>query len=116
MKSRDYRDYIQDILSALTEGLEFVKGLSYEDFQDDKKTIYAVIRTIEVMGEAAKNIPKSIQNRFPEIPWKDISGMRNKLIHEYFGVDTGVIWKTVKQDFPQLKILIEKVKKEFQDK
>jgi uncharacterized protein with HEPN domain len=115
VKNRDYSDYIQDILSSILEGLEFVKGLSYEDFQEDKKTLYAVIRTIEVMGEAAKNLPISIQKKYPEIPWKEIRGMRNKLIHEYFGVDTGVIWKTVQEDFPLLKKQIKKVQKAFKD-
>jgi uncharacterized protein with HEPN domain len=113
MKERVYWDYVKDISDSIRDAQEFVKGYGLEDFKGDKKTIYAVIRAIEVIGEAAKKIPNSIRSKYPDIPWKDIAGMRDKLIHEYFGVDLEVLWKTIQQDLPMLKVLISEVMKEM---
>ena len=75
----------------------------------DRKTTFAVIRAPEIIGEATKHIPKTIVNKYPEIPWKDMAGMRDKVIHEYFGVDLKVVWKTVNQHIQEIKPLIQKV-------
>lgn len=83
--------------------------MSFEDFARDKKTINAVIRSLEVIGEATKNIPKSIRDKHPSIPWRKMAGMRDKMIHEYFGVDVKILWKTIKKDIPPLKPLIKSV-------
>lgn len=115
MKKRDYMDYFHDILDSIIAVEEFVEGMSFEDFKKDRKSVFAVIRGIEVIGEATKNIPRAIRNKYPEIPWKDMAGMRDKLIHEYFGVDLDVLWKTVHQDASQLKVLISKVIEELKD-
>jgi len=92
---REYGDYIQDIMDSIDAIEEFVKDIEYDDFEDDKKTVFAVTRAIEIIGEATKKIPVSLRNKYPQIPWKDMAGMRDKLIHEYFGVDVDVLWKTV---------------------
>jgi len=113
MKKRDYSDYLQDIMDSINAVEEFVKGMKYEDFKKDRKTIFAIIRGIEVIGEASKNIPRTIRSKYPEIPWEDMAGMRDKLIHEYFGVDIDILWKTIQQDLPQLKILVLKVVEEL---
>jgi len=115
MRKRVYWDYVKDISDSIEDAEEFVKGYRFEDFRNDKKAIYAVIRAIEVIGEAAKKIPGSIRNKYPDIPWKDMAGMRDKLVHEYFGVDVEVLWKTIQQDLPTLKVLISEVVKELQD-
>ncbi len=78
-------------------------------FIKDKKTVDAVVRNLEIIGEAAGHIPESIRKRFPNIPWKAIAGMRNKLIHEYFGIDTEILVKTVYESLPELKESLEKV-------
>jgi len=109
MRERVYWDYVKDISDSIQDAEEFVKGYGVEDFKNSKKTIYAVIRAIEVIGEAAKKIPKSIRDKYPDVPWKDMAGMRDKLIHEYFGVDVEILWKTVQQDLPTLKVLISAV-------
>ncbi|MEM3426367.1 MAG: DUF86 domain-containing protein [Thermoproteota archaeon] len=83
--------------------------MSFEDFANDKKTINAVIRSIEVIGEAAKKIPMSIRGKYPNIPWRKMSGMRDKMIHEYSGVDIEILWKTIKEDVPPLENTIRKV-------
>jgi len=102
-------DYFRDILDGIIEIEAFVKGLDYSNFKTDRKTILAVIRDIEVIGEAAKNISRVIRKKYPEIPWKDIVGMRDKLIHGYFGIDLEILWETIQKDLPQLKIHILKL-------
>lgn len=109
MRKRDYGDFIKDILDSIQDIKFFTKDMSFEEFAKDKKTINAVIRSIEVIGEASKKIPKSIRERYPAIPWRKVSGMRDKMIHEYFGVDVEILWKTIKEDIPPLESLIRKV-------
>jgi uncharacterized protein with HEPN domain len=103
VKKREYRDYLQDIYDAINDVATFIEGMTYEDFLKDKKTINAVIRSIEVIGEASKQLPKAVRDKNPSIPWKKISGMRNKVIHEYFGVDIEIVWKTARKQIPALK-------------
>lgn len=109
MTTREYRDYLQDILEAIQDIADFTKDMSFEAFAGDKKTINAVIRSIEVIGEAAGKIPKTLRNRYPDVPWKKIVSMRNKLIHEYFGIDLEILWKVVTEDVPSLRAPIEKM-------
>lgn len=107
MKNREYGDYIEDILDSITAIKEFVKGMDFGDFRKDRKTVYAVVRGIEIIGEATKHIPVSIRNKYPKIPWKDMAGMRDKVIHEYFGVDLTVLWETAIRHLPEVKPLIQ---------
>jgi len=111
MRKRDYRDYLKDIIDSIKDIESFTENMTFEDFARDRKTINAVIRSFEVIGEAAKKIPKSIRDKHPSIPWKKMVGMRDKMIHEYFGVDIEIIWKTIKEDIPSLKPLIQEVLK-----
>jgi len=104
MKRREYGDYIDDIVVSIGDVEEFIHGMTYDEFLRDKKTVNAVVRSIEVIGEAAKHIPKSIKDKSPDIPWKEIIGMRNKVTHEYFGVDNKIVWNTAAKFFPVLKI------------
>ena len=106
---RDIILYIKDILDNMELAEEFVKDMSYEEFVNDKKTNHAVTRCIEIMGEAAKHIPEYIRKKYPQIPWKDIAGMRDKLIHFYFGVNLEKVWLVLKEDIPTLKPAIQKV-------
>ncbi len=112
MKSRDHRDFLQDILDAITDIENFIDNVSYEEFVEDRKTLNAVIWSIGVIGEAAKNIPDKIKTEHKDIPWKRMAGMRDKLIHGYFGVDTKTLYKTAKEDIPPLKTPIQKMLKE----
>ncbi|MCD5409538.1 MAG: DUF86 domain-containing protein [Methanocellales archaeon] len=80
---REIGDFIEDIIDAMTKATKFVEGVSYEEFTKDDKTIFAVIRAIEIIGEAVKNIPDDTKKGYPEIPWKRMAGMRDKVIHGY---------------------------------
>jgi uncharacterized protein with HEPN domain len=109
MKKRELGDYIQDIFEALGEVRDFTAGLQYEDFVKDKKTINAVVRSLEVIGEATKKIPVNLRLIYPEIPWKRMAGMRDKLIHEYFGIDLEIVWEVINSELPPIEPLIKKV-------
>jgi len=101
--------YLQDILENMRLAERFVEGLTHEQFAADQKTAYAVLRCLEVIGEAAKGVPLSVREQYPAIPWKEMAGMRDRLIHFYFGVSYAKVWQTVTEDIPVIKPLIERV-------
>lgn len=86
------------MVGAAKDVLEFTEGMTFAEFQRDRKTINAVIRSLEVIGEATKKVPEDVREKYPVVPWRDIAGMRDKLIHEYHGVDLGMVWRTVCED------------------
>lgn len=100
MSSREAGDHIDDILCAMLDVQEFTAGYSYDDFIEDRKTQYAVIRAIEIIGEASKNVPSSFKEAHRGISWREMATMRDRLIHSYFGVDLIIIWDTVCEDLP----------------
>lgn len=102
-EKRDIKDYINDILESITDIREFTSGIAYEQFVRDKKTLKAVIKSIEVIGEASSNIPDEIRQKYPGIPWKELIGMRNRLIHEYAGVDNDIVWQSINEDLLPLE-------------
>ena len=106
---KEFLDYLDDIVDAMNKVEDFTKDMKYEEFTEDDKTTFAVIRALEIIGEAVKKMPPSIKKQHPQIPWKDMAGMRDKLIHEYFGVKTKVVWETIKQDIPPLKPLFQRI-------
>jgi uncharacterized protein with HEPN domain len=103
MSHRSWKFRIEDIIEALDRIFRYVQDLNYDGWIKDQKTIDAVIRNLEIIGEAAANVPQEIQSLYVDIPWYQMKGMRNILIHEYFGVDNDVLWNTIKKDLPVLK-------------
>lgn len=103
MIDRDYIVYLEDMLDAVLKVEQFVQGIDFHDFAQDDKTKFAVIRALEIVGESCKNIPQTIRDAHPELPWKEMAGMRDKLIHQYFGIDLEVVWNTVSIDLPIVK-------------
>ncbi|MBL7179228.1 MAG: DUF86 domain-containing protein [Desulfobacterales bacterium] len=106
--------YIKDIIQNMADVEEFIQGFSFETFISDKKTFNAVVRSIEVIGEATKNIPESIRSIYPDIPWKEMAGMRDKLIHFYFGVDREAVWLTVKERIPTIRPIFELILRDME--
>ena len=97
---RTYLDYLEDIEEAMVSACRFVEGMDYASFTEDTRTNFAVVRSIEIIGEAAKNVPSDVQERFRRIPWQDMARMRDKIIHGYFRVRLKVVWDTVTVDIP----------------
>jgi uncharacterized protein with HEPN domain len=106
---RDLSLYLIDILDAIKSIQLFVKGMDYESFKDDDKTVSAVIRKFEIIGEAVKQIPENIRKKYTSVPWRDISGMRDRLIHFYFGADTQLVWTTINDNLPELRRVVAKI-------
>ena len=108
--NRDVNLFINDISENIKDIEEFSKGLDKEKFSKDKLRQNAIIRSLEIIGEAVKNIPDSFRERFPKIPWKKIAGFRDVLSHAYFGVSMGRVWNIIKMDLPDLKKELSNVK------
>jgi len=105
--------YLKDIFQNMQDAEEFIEGLSYEQFLADKRTFNAVVRSLEVIGEAAKNVPDEIRTKYPLVPWKEMAGMRDKVIHFYFGVDHEAVWIAVKDRIPAVRPWIEQILKDM---
>ena len=108
-EERELRDYLQDIIQKIANIRNFVHGMNKEAFLADTKTLYAVLKAIENIGEASKQIPLDIRNRYHDIKWRDIAGMRDIVSHEYFGVDVEAVWLTITDDLGPLKETISKM-------
>lgn len=111
MSERNDINYLKDILEAARRAFGFSAGLKYDDFVKDIKTQDAVIRNIEIIGEAAKNVTESTRCKYPKVPWKQIAGMRDKLVHQYFGVNIDVVWDVVQKDLEKLITLLSGIEK-----
>lgn len=102
MPPRRWLARVRDMLAAAEAICEYTAGMTAETFAADRRTVDAVIRNIEVLGEAARHVPDEHRARFPDVPWQDVADMRNVLVHEYFGIDLDILWQTVTRDVEAL--------------
>jgi uncharacterized protein with HEPN domain len=107
MSKRDWSILFEDMLESITKMEDYAKGLTYEDFAGNPMVVDAVVRNLEIIGEAARNVPPAKREETPEIPWKKLSGIRNRVVHEYFGVDLNIIWFIVRNELSPLKQAIQ---------
>lgn len=103
MSTRQWEFRIGDILQAIEKVERYVENMTWAKFKQNDLVIDAVVRNFEIIGEASKSIPQSVQKSYPDIPWKEMKGMRDILIHEYFGVDTKILWHAAKHNLPALQ-------------
>jgi len=107
MHKRDWRLFLEDILEAITTIEEYVKQMDFDSFTNDRKTIDAVVRNLEIIGEAARCIPDSIKQKYIDVEWRGMIGFRNRIAHAYFDISTNIVWYIIEKELPQLK---EKIK------
>jgi uncharacterized protein with HEPN domain len=114
--SHEFLDYIEDILDAMDKAEILLDDVTYEQFDTDFRINFAVVRALEIMGEATKRLPMNLRDAYPEIPWRNIAGMRDRIIHGYNSVNLQIVWDVVKTDIPQLKPKIQKILEDYGNK
>jgi uncharacterized protein with HEPN domain len=108
-KKRRDRDFLRDVQEAMERISLYMKGLIYPKFLEDKKTQDAVVRNFEIIGEASKNITSTFKSEHPDVPWKKLAGLRDKLIHFYFGIDFKIVWNIARKEIPTLRRQIKTI-------
>lgn len=108
---RGDRDYLDDIQDSLKQIQQYTHGYTFQQFVDDRKTQDAVVRNLEIMGEAAKHISAALRKRHSEIPWKSLAGVRDRVVHDYFGINYEIIWQIVTKELPELDVNLRKIRK-----
>lgn len=111
---KDPRIFLKHISECIEVIEKYTKGISRDEFLEDIQAQDAIVRRLEIIGEATKNLPMAFRNKYPTVPWKKIAGTRDIIIHEYFGVDLKLVWRIVKKDLPKLKTQILKILKEIE--
>jgi uncharacterized protein with HEPN domain len=109
MSERTDRDFLSDIQEAIRRITVYVVGMAYETFLADTKTQDAVIRNLEIIGEATKNLSEELRVKYPDVPWKGMAGIRDRLIHHYFGVNLDIVWQIAKTELSQVALLLEEI-------
>jgi uncharacterized protein with HEPN domain len=109
LRFRDWRFRVRDVLAALRAIADYTDGMTFDEFVGDARTVDAVVRNLMTMGESIRWIPEPILDAHPDVPWRTLRGVRNVVVHEYFGVDPAILWQTVRGDLPPLEVKLEAV-------
>ena len=109
LRFRDWRFRVRDILDSVEAIIEYTDGMTYEQFLADRKTVDAVVRNLMMMGESVRWLPQQVQDQHRDAPWRGLRGVRNVVVHEYFGVDPRILWETCRRDLPPLVPKLEAV-------
>lgn len=115
MSKREWKLYVEDLLESLELIIKYVEDMGFDDFENDKKTIDAVVRNFEVIGEASKYIPDDVKKKYQNVDWKGIVGLRNRIVHEYFNISLSTVWHIIKEELPtlgkQMNLILKENKK-----
>ena len=112
MSKRTDQEFLSDIREALHRSMTYVAGMAYETFVVDTKTQDAVIRNLEILGEATKNLSEELRAKYPGVPWRSMAGARDRLIHHYFGINLDIVWQIVTVELPQVASQLETIENE----
>jgi uncharacterized protein with HEPN domain len=116
LKKKDRSElYLKDLLDSMDQVMAYLEGMTFDEFEKDKMRIDAVLRNIQIIGEAARNISEEIKENYPDIPWRRMIGLRNIVVHAYFGVDLEMIWRISTVNIPQTQPQLEKVVEFFKE-
>lgn len=111
--TRDYKLFVKDIVEAIKDIDIFIGDMDYDEFLKDKKTQKAVVWQIHIIGEATKNVPESIREKYVKVPWRYMARIRDKIAHFYFGIDYEIVWNVIKEKLPGIKPEIDKILKDL---
>lgn len=112
MSKRNWKLFLEDILESIELIKQYVEKMKIDNFKEDRKTIDAVVRNLEIVGEASRYLPEEIKQKYPKIDWKGVAGLRNRIAHEYFGLSVEIIWEIITKELPVLKKEMEQVLRE----
>lgn len=113
--SNEFLDFVEDILDAMDKAEILLEGVTYEQFESDFRINFAVVRALEIIGEATKRLPMDLREQYPDIPWKGMAGMRDRIIHGYDNVDYQIVWDVVKHDIPRIRPQLQQILLEYED-
>jgi len=112
MSKREWKLFVEDMLESINLIEKYIEGVKEKDFNSDRKTIDAVVRNLEIIGEASKYIPEDVKYKFSDVDWKGVLGLRNRIAHEYFGISASIIWDIITKELPALKEQMDEVLKD----
>jgi uncharacterized protein with HEPN domain len=110
----EFLDYVEDILDAMDKAELVLEGITFEEFEADFRINFAVVRALEIIGEAAKRLPTDLRQQYPHVPWRNMAGMRDRIIHGYDSVDLQIVWDVVKVDNPRIKPQIQQILADYE--
>jgi uncharacterized protein with HEPN domain len=112
----EFLDYVEDILDAMEKAEEVVEGVTYQQFATNYRINFVVTRALEIMGEAAKRLPMDVRDKYPQVPWKEMAGARDRIVHGYDVIDLAIVWGIVKRRIPLVRPILKQILIDYEDK